>query len=179
MEFLFLLIALVVAIVALSKAKQAARAVEQLTREIALLRARLDAGQLLATAPYGEDKAVTAAAEMEAKRAEALAEAQAEAEAKAARIDSGAAQRARDFALSAIPRVEDSEKTLRALEDSITSRWMVWLGGAAIALGGVFLVKYAIDRELLGPSNMRTERSGHRTERIALEGPRAAVKHAS
>ncbi len=37
------------------------------------------------------------------------------------------------------------------LEDALTSRWLVWLGAIAIALGGAFLVKYAIDRQLLTP----------------------------
>jgi len=38
------------------------------------------------------------------------------------------------------------------LENALTSRWMVWLGALAIALAGVFLVKYAIDNQLLTPA---------------------------
>ncbi len=41
---------------------------------------------------------------------------------------------------------------IKQFEDSLTSRWMVWLGAVAIALSGVFLVKYAIDRQLLTPA---------------------------
>ncbi len=37
------------------------------------------------------------------------------------------------------------------LEQKLTSRWLVWLGGATIAIGGAFLVKYTIDEGLLGP----------------------------
>lgn len=37
-------------------------------------------------------------------------------------------------------------------EQKLAVRWMVWLGGIAIALAGVFLVKYAADRGLLGPA---------------------------
>lgn len=37
-------------------------------------------------------------------------------------------------------------------EQKLTVRWMVWLGGVAIALAGVFLVKYAAERGLLGPA---------------------------
>jgi len=33
----------------------------------------------------------------------------------------------------------------------LSTRWLVWLGGLALALGGVFLVKFAIDFGLLGP----------------------------
>ncbi len=38
------------------------------------------------------------------------------------------------------------------LEETVTSSWMVWLGAIAVALAGVFLVKYAIDNQLLGPT---------------------------
>ncbi len=38
------------------------------------------------------------------------------------------------------------------LEQRLTSRWMVWLGGATLALGSIFLVKYSIDAGLLGPA---------------------------
>ncbi len=39
-----------------------------------------------------------------------------------------------------------------ALEERLTSRWLVWLGGVTLALGGGFLVKVSIDYGLLGPS---------------------------
>ena len=38
------------------------------------------------------------------------------------------------------------------IERTLTSRWMVWLGGVTVALAGVFLVKYSIDQNWLGPS---------------------------
>ena len=38
------------------------------------------------------------------------------------------------------------------LERNLTSRWMVWLGGIALALGGGFLVKFTFDAGLLGPT---------------------------
>ena len=37
------------------------------------------------------------------------------------------------------------------LEDLLTARWGVWLGSAALLLAGVFLIRYAVERELLGP----------------------------
>ncbi len=39
-----------------------------------------------------------------------------------------------------------------ALEQRLTSRWMVWLGAITLALGGAFLVKFTIDQGLLGPT---------------------------
>jgi len=37
-------------------------------------------------------------------------------------------------------------------EEALASRWLVWLGAVAMALGGAFLVKYSIDQGLLGPA---------------------------
>lgn len=38
-----------------------------------------------------------------------------------------------------------------SFESRLASRWLVWLGGIALALGGGFLVKLAIESGLLGP----------------------------
>ena len=38
------------------------------------------------------------------------------------------------------------------LENDISSKWMIWLGGIALALGGAFIVKYSIEAGLLGPT---------------------------
>lgn len=42
--------------------------------------------------------------------------------------------------------------TAPAFEESLTSRWFVWLGAVALALGSVFLVKYSIERGWMGPA---------------------------
>ncbi|MGE0611424.1 MAG: DUF2339 domain-containing protein [Hyphomicrobiales bacterium] len=39
----------------------------------------------------------------------------------------------------------------RSMEQTLGTRWTVWVGGLALALGGVFLVKYSIEAGLLGP----------------------------
>lgn len=36
-------------------------------------------------------------------------------------------------------------------EERLGTRWVVWVGGLTLALGGVFLVKYSIEAGLLGP----------------------------
>ena len=38
-----------------------------------------------------------------------------------------------------------------SLEQALASRWLVWLGAITIALAGIFLIKYSIEREWLGP----------------------------
>ena len=38
-----------------------------------------------------------------------------------------------------------------SLEERFGTRWVVWVGGLALALGGFFLVKYTIEAGLIGP----------------------------
>lgn len=38
-----------------------------------------------------------------------------------------------------------------SLEEQIGTRWVVWIGGVALALGGVFLVKFSIELGIFGP----------------------------
>src|SRR4051812_41627516 len=40
----------------------------------------------------------------------------------------------------------------RDLEALLTTRWGIWLGSAALLFAGVFLVRYAVEQELLGPA---------------------------
>ena len=39
-----------------------------------------------------------------------------------------------------------------AIEEALTSRWLVWGGSVALAAGGYFLVKFSIEQGLLGPA---------------------------
>ncbi|MEH2512401.1 putative membrane protein [Nitrobacteraceae bacterium AZCC 1564] len=41
--------------------------------------------------------------------------------------------------------------TRPGLEERLGTRWVVWIGGLTLALGGLFLVKYSIEAGLLGP----------------------------
>ena len=36
-------------------------------------------------------------------------------------------------------------------EERVGTRWVVWIGGIALALGGIFLVRYSIEQGLIGP----------------------------
>jgi uncharacterized membrane protein len=40
----------------------------------------------------------------------------------------------------------------KSIEETLTSRWLVWVGALALALSGTFLVRYAIENGLLGPT---------------------------
>src|SRR5690606_37494911 len=39
----------------------------------------------------------------------------------------------------------------RDIETALGTRWAVWVGGIALALGGVFLVRYSIEAGIFGP----------------------------
>ena len=43
-------------------------------------------------------------------------------------------------------------KPTRDVEKALASRWFVWIGGAAVALGGLLFIKYAHDHGLISPS---------------------------
>jgi uncharacterized membrane protein len=49
---------------------------------------------------------------------------------------------------SAIPAAAAPSSTL---EERFGTQWVVWIGGIALALGGLFLVRYSIEQGLLGP----------------------------
>jgi uncharacterized membrane protein len=38
-----------------------------------------------------------------------------------------------------------------SFEERLGTRWAVWVGGLALALGGIFLVRYSVEQGLLGP----------------------------
>jgi uncharacterized membrane protein len=38
-----------------------------------------------------------------------------------------------------------------SFEERFGTRWVVWVGGIALALGGIFLVRYAIEQDMIGP----------------------------
>lgn len=46
-----------------------------------------------------------------------------------------------------IPRRDGNQ-----LERDLASRWLVWVGGVALALGGIFLVKFGVEHSVLGPT---------------------------
>ena len=39
----------------------------------------------------------------------------------------------------------------RGFEETVGTRWVVWIGGLTLALGGFFMVRYSIEAGLLGP----------------------------
>ncbi|HMK79158.1 MAG TPA: DUF2339 domain-containing protein, partial [Xanthobacteraceae bacterium] len=49
------------------------------------------------------------------------------------------------------PLPPDAAAPARSFEERFGARWVVWIGGVALALGGIFLVQYSIEAGLIGP----------------------------
>ena len=47
--------------------------------------------------------------------------------------------------------VQSSTPQNIGFEEKFGTRWVVWVGGVALALGGIFLVRYTIQQGLIGP----------------------------
>ncbi|WP_432761479.1 DUF2339 domain-containing protein [Rhizobium calliandrae] len=65
---------------------------------------------------------------------------------EAAFAEASTQEQEEEFVALALTQKEES------LESTIGARWAVWVGGIALALGGIFLVKYSIESGLLSPA---------------------------
>ena len=50
------------------------------------------------------------------------------------------------------PPIRKPQPPKRDMEQALASRWFVWIGGVAIAIGGLLFVKYAYDNGLISPT---------------------------
>ena len=48
--------------------------------------------------------------------------------------------------------VTNTDKPKESLESKLGARWTVWVGGLALAVGGLFMVKYSIENVLVSPA---------------------------
>lgn len=146
MEFLGLIFALVAIFMARTMRKQLdAMAARLDASELALgdLRRQIDT---LRGSPVSEDKPQASAEQVAEPRVEIETPADERAEATPERIEE-----------SAVPPVQPVEEGPRAegpqtsLEERLGTRWAVWVGGLALGLGGLLLVRYSIEQGFFGP----------------------------
>ena len=52
---------------------------------------------------------------------------------------------------ASVPPVRPAAAPQPSLEERFGTRWVVWIGGFALALGGLFTVRYSIEQGLVGP----------------------------
>ncbi len=71
----------------------------------------------------------------------------------AAALSEAAAEPPRRAAVPPVPPAPPPppEEPERSFEERFGTQWTVWVGGIALALGGVFLVRYSIEQGLVGP----------------------------
>jgi len=140
MEFL----ALVIAIAALIFARQALSRANALQARLAALEAAR--GQLPPVSTF--DAPSDAAAERPAVTPPPLPSL-AEREAEAAAATDAPPELPR---VDTAPMAPDAAGTAgTGFEERVGTRWVVWLGGLTLALGGFFMVRYSIEEGLLGP----------------------------
>ncbi|MEN8197549.1 MAG: DUF2339 domain-containing protein, partial [Pseudomonadota bacterium] len=153
---IIVLVAWVLGVTAISLTNLTRSSVRALQDEIVRLKHEVAALAAAARTPDQEPKRTTKDRAQPSATAPAAApneisggERPAEPAPKAARPDAAAP-------LADSPSAPDSVKsalaTAAGIEQKLTSRWLVWLGGVALALGGGFLVKVSIDQGWFTPS---------------------------
>uniref|UniRef100_UPI003B3A3DD8 DUF2339 domain-containing protein n=1 Tax=Rhodopseudomonas sp. TaxID=1078 RepID=UPI003B3A3DD8 len=142
------LLSIIIAIVALVLARKAN------TRSLAL-QARLDAlqaGQPLAPRP-SVPTAAAPSQEPAVSEAPLAPELQPEVVATTATapVEPPLAATEQPAAAAVPPEVASTPLAKPGFEERIGTRWVVWVGGLTLALGGFFMVRYSIEQGLLGP----------------------------
>jgi uncharacterized membrane protein len=140
-EAMFELIALVIAVVAILMVRNAGKRIAKLEQHTAALEARLAGGAApAATSPTAaplpdalllETEPVTPAA-------------------PAATAPEPVMQEAAPALPPELPPAAPAEPA-KSFEERFGASWVVWIGGIALALGGIFLVQYSIEAGLIGP----------------------------
>ncbi|WP_320202882.1 DUF2339 domain-containing protein [Agrobacterium rosae] len=118
--------------------------------ELTKLKAQIAAGGLVALPTQDATAAEEQTPVDAAFQADSVQEASEEDQAIAARAaaDEPVAEKASEtFTLPATPA-----RPKESFESRLGARWAVWAGGLALALGGIFLVKYSIESGLLSPA---------------------------
>ena len=126
--FLIAVVSFVMALVALNRTAKLQTANFKLGQEIERLKAMRLAPQPEAPAAIAEPEPAAIPEEL------------------AVQPDAPAAQPA-----AAAPQPASAPRPVRDMEQALAGRWFVWIGGVAIAIGGLLFVKYAYDNGLIPP----------------------------
>ena len=126
--------------------------IKSLEREVLSLKRLMAAGVTSPVAAQAENAESTAKPDFEAEeKSRAPAEDASEPQEAAAMAQAEAA--VREEAPSApASDTASAPATKESFESLLGARWAVWAGGLALALGGIFLVKYSIESGLLSPA---------------------------
>lgn len=145
MEFL----ALVIAIIAFIFARKANNRSREVNARLALLEASLAEARPVAPMP------AQASPHAEISGAPSISPEAVGTDAETVPMPSDAPLVAPDFVEapehSGPPTTTPPAQSSPGLEERLGTRWVVWIGGLTLALGGLFLVRYSIEAGLLGP----------------------------
>lgn len=145
---LTILVGSLLGIVAFARTRELQRRVEQLEAALRAARPVAASAEPIPTAPIAHVAASEASVEVppasqdapeppeESEAAEEVAQPQAE----------------ESVTEEPMAQEEPAIAARASLEEKIGSRWAVWVGGLALGLGGIFLVRYSIEAGLLGPA---------------------------
>ncbi len=133
--------------------------IKSLEREVVSLKRLMAAGVASPVAAQGETADSAQKADFDAEEESAASEEDAafQAEHPSEAEVAAAMAEAEDLASKEEERVLAREaastpETKESFESLLGARWAVWAGGLALALGGIFLVKYSIEAGLLSPA---------------------------
>ena len=143
--FLIAVVTFVMALVALNRTAKLQTANFKLKQEIDQLKADLFAGTVAATAPPPAIPAPLPAVAMEETPAPETVEA------SPAEVAEQEASSAAWTGMAPAAQAAAAPRPARDMEQAIAGRWFVWIGGVAIAIGGLLFVKYAYDNGLIPP----------------------------
>ena len=135
LAILFFLAGPVLAVIAIIKASSLESRLRELNAELSRL---TDSGQTVASTQVAPTPVVETVVEMPEQAADAPA--------MVATVDEKTVA-----AEPPAPEIIVDGAAPRNVEQALASRWLVWLGGAAIGLGGLLFIKYAHDNGLFPP----------------------------
>lgn len=145
MEFLAFVVALIAFIVALRMRSRIAL----LEHNIALIGKQLS-GETPTAAPAAAPEQPRSPLEIFAKDQPPQG-APAAAQPPAERMDEAAIEQIIQDAAPPPPPPQEPEAPAKSFEERFGASWVVWIGGLALALGGIFMVQYSIEAGLIGP----------------------------
>jgi uncharacterized membrane protein len=137
-------LSLLIAVVALLVARKALNRVDE-------LQTRLDAMQSFAAAAAARPSPPPVPPPPELEQAPPLVAEPAVVDQPAAGVAEAAARDPETIIASAPPPLPPAPPADPGFEERLGTRWVVWIGGLTLALGGFFLVRYSIEAGLIGP----------------------------
>ncbi len=136
-----------------SQNRKVSARVDGMEKELAALRQMIAEGGFdpaLARRPVREEMAETVLEEMRTEEPSAGSDAVPTTDGETGEPDDPAASD--EETASEKPRPMRERPSRENLESYLGARWPVWVGGVALAFGGIFLVRYSIEAGLLGPA---------------------------